>query len=380
MIPQRFVQPALLCAFGFLVSLGLLMVFSSSSILGDAKYHDSYFFLKRQVMFAIVAFIATYVCTRVPTSLYQKYATYFYAAGIFLLVIVLIPGLGKTAGGAARWIAIGPFRLQGGELFKLSLCVFLAASLANKSREMHTFRKGLVPHLLFPGIAMGLLLLEPDFGTTFLIATITFVILYVGGGRVAYLLGLVIVALMLGYYAIASSPYRLERVRAFLDPWAHQHESGYQLTESLITFGSGEALGAGLGEGTSKLFFLPAAHTDFILAVIGEELGFVGVFLVLCAFAAIGLAGLSIAMRSKDRYKTLLAAGLTTMMIIQALFNFFVVMGLAPTKGVTLPLVSYGGSSLLTSAIIIGILLRLNAEDQALAEAEAPASQEEAIA
>lgn len=365
MIPQRFIQPALVGAFGFLISLGLLMVFSSSSILGDAKYNDTYFFLKRQVLFAIVAIIATYVCTRIPSKLYQKYALYLYAAGILLLAIVLIPGLGKTAGGAARWIAIGPFRLQGGELFKLSLCVFLAASLANKTREMHTFRVGLVPHLLFPGIAMGLLLLEPDFGTTFLIATITFVILYVGGARIAYLVLVVIVGLMLGSYAIASSPYRLERVRAFLDPWAHQHESGYQLTESLISFGSGEALGAGLGNGTAKLFFLPAAHTDFILAVIGEELGFFGVMLVLCAFASIGLAGLSIAMNSKDRHKALLATGLTTMIIVQALFNFFVVMGLAPTKGVTLPLVSYGGSSLLTSAIMIGILLRLNAEKEA---------------
>jgi len=346
------------------------MVFSSSAILGDAKYNDTYFFLKRQILFAVVAMIAAYVCTQIPTNLYQKYAIYFYGAGIFLLAIVLIPGIGKAAGGAARWIAIGPFRLQGGELFKLSLCVFLAASLANKTREMHTFKVGLVPHLLFPGIAMGLLLLEPDFGTTFLVATITFVILYVGGARVAYLLGMVLVGLTLAYYAIASSPYRLERVKAFLDPWAHQHESGYQLTESLISFGSGEMFGVGMGAGTAKLFFLPAAHTDFILAVIGEELGFLGVLLVLFAFVLIGLAGLSIALQSKERHASLLAAGLTTMIILQALFNFFVVMGLAPTKGVTLPLVSYGGSSLLTSAIMIGILLRLNAEGQVVAQEE----------
>lgn len=363
-MPQRYIQPALLCAFGFLLSIGLLMVFSSSSILGDVKYHDLFYFFKRQILFVVVALIATYICTRIPVSFYQKYALYFYGAGIFLLILVLIPGLGKSAGGAARWIAIGPFRLQGGELFKLSLCVFLAASLANKTREMHTFRVGLVPHLLLPGIAMALLLLEPDFGTTFIVATITFTVLFVGGARVAYLLGLVVVALPLAYHAIASSPYRLERVKAFLNPWAYRHDSGYQVTESLISFGSGEAFGLGLGEGTSKLFFLPAAHTDFILAVIGEELGFFGVMLVLSAFALIGLAGLSIALKSKERHNALLATGLTTVILLQAIFNFFVVMGLAPTKGVTLPFVSYGGSSLLTSAIMIGMLLRLNKEAQ----------------
>lgn len=363
-MPQRFIQPALLCAFGFLICLGLLMVFSSSAVLAENNYHDSFYFVKRQLLFIFVALTAAYVCSQIPTSFYQKHSLWFYLAGILLLLIVLIPGLGKSAGGAARWIAVGPFRLQGGEVFKLSLCIFLAASLAKKGKEMHTFRLGLVPHLLFPGIAMALLLLEPDFGTTFLVATVTFTVLFVGGARIAYLLGLIVVALPLGFHAIASSPYRLGRVIAFLDPWSHRHDIGYQVVESLITFGSGEAFGLGLGEGTGKLFFLPAAHTDFILAVIGEELGFVGVTAVLLAFVTIGLAGLNIALKSKERHNTLLAAGLTAMLLLQAIFNFFVVMGLAPTKGVTLPLVSYGGSSLLTSAIMIGILLRLNSESQ----------------
>jgi cell division protein FtsW len=362
MIPQRFIQPALLAAFGFLLALGLLMVFSSSAALADIKYNDSFYFLKRQILFAVVAVLAAYACTYIPSHLYQKYYLAIYGFGILFLLLVLVPGVGKSAGGAARWMSLGPFRLQGGELFKIALCVFLASSLANKAREMHTFRVGLVLQLLFPGVAMALLLLEPDFGTTFLVATLTFVVLFIGGARIAYLLGVIILALPLAYYAIASSPYRMERVKAFLDPWSHRHESGYQVTESLISFGSGEAFGLGLGNGTAKLFFLPAAHTDFILAVIGEELGFMGVMLVLLAFLTIGLAGLSVALKAKERQNMLLAAGVTAMILLQAIFNFFVVTGLAPTKGVTLPLVSYGGSSLLTSAIMIGILLRLNQE------------------
>lgn len=352
----------ILVSSAILILMGIVVVYSSSGVMAHFGYHDSMFFLKRQILFLFLggmAFISAWI---LDPRLYQKYAYYIYGVAIFLLLVVLIPGVGKAAGGASRWIALGPFRLQPGELFKVALVVYLAMSLAKKGHKMQLFRVGIIPHLVLPGIAMGLLILEPDFGTTVIVALVTFTMLFIGGARVAYLLGGILISIPVAVHLIASSPYRMARMAAFLDPWSHRQESGYQVVQSLMTLGSGGWFGKGLGHGPSKLYFLPAAHTDFILAVIGEELGFLGVALVITCFAALLYVGFTVALKTKDKFKSYLAAGLTSMLIIQATLNFFVVMGLVPTKGLTLPLVSYGGSSLIVGCWMMGVLFRLSRE------------------
>ncbi|MBH1988823.1 MAG: putative lipid II flippase FtsW [Myxococcaceae bacterium] len=345
-----------------LIFLGLVMVYSSSGVTAHMSLGDSFFYLKRQAIYIGMGLILFIFVQYIDTNFYRKYAYVFYWVGIALLVLVLVPGIGKSAGGAARWISLGVIRLQAGEVFKFALIVYLAMSLAKKGERMSSFRVGIIPHVVLPGFAMVLLLLEPDFGTTSIVAFVTFMMLFVGGARVAYLFGGILFAIPIGIQAIASSPYRMARVMAFLDPWTHRQDGGYQVVQSLMTFGSGSWFGAGLGRGPSKLYFLPAAHTDFILAAIGEELGFLGILLVIGCFGAILIVGLLTALRAKNSFDCYLAAGMTALMILQAILNMFVVMGLVPTKGLTLPLVSYGGSSMLVGCLMMGILYQLSSK------------------
>ena len=356
------ISKLLLIASLSLVILGVVIVYSSSAVMADLGYHDSLFFLKRQLLYVVAGICVFIGALFINPNYYRQYAYHLYVFAVFLLILVLIPGVGKSAGGAARWISLGFVRIQAGEVFKFALVVYLARSLAKKGTKMLLFRVGIVPHLILPGVAMILLLLEPDFGTTVIVALVTFMMLFIGGARVAYLLGGVLLALPIGYQIISSSPYRMARVMAFLDPWTHRQEGGYQVVQSLMTLGSGGWLGLGLGQGPSKLYFLPAAHTDFILAVIGEELGFWGINFVIVCFAVLLFCGFWVALKSKDIFNSYLAMGVTSVMIIQAILNAFVVMGLVPTKGLTLPLVSYGGSSLMIACLMLGILFRLSRE------------------
>lgn len=349
----------LVTAIGTLLALGVLCVYAQSAVLGDTVYHDSAYFLKRHLLFLTLggaAFVFGYAFNPLH---YPKIIYGLLGVSLALLAAVLIPGVGHTAGGAARWIALGPLHLQAGEICKITLVIYLAYSLAQRTEHMKSFKTGFLPQLLAPACAMTLLLLEPDFGTTMMIALVTVTMLFIAGVRMGYLLLAFALSAPVAWYAITSIPYRLERVKAFLDPWSHRQDSGYQVVESLIALGSGKLLGTGIGEGTAKLFFLPAVRTDFILAGIGEELGFMGVLVVICAFLAIGYCGFQAALKQKDPFLTYLAAGLTTLLLLQACINAFVVMGLLPTKGITLPFVSYGGSSLLVCMLAGGILLRL---------------------
>jgi cell division protein FtsW len=342
-----------------LLFLGLIMTFSSSSVATAITLNDPYYYLKRQSFFALLCLFACAFGASVPLEKVRQFAYPFYGMTLLLLVLVLIPGIGHKAGGATRWIAIGPFHLQPGEIAKLAIVVYLAMSLAKKGEKMLLFRVGIVPHLVLPGLVMGLLLLEPDFGCSFLVAMTTFVMLFVGGARVAYLFGGILLAVPALMHVVTSSPYRLKRVLAFLDPWAHRQDIGYQVVQSLIALGSGRVTGQGLGAGNSKFFYLPAAHTDFILAGIGEELGFIGVCLVMCCFLCIAWTGLKISLAQSDAFAAYLAVGLTALILAQAILNVFVVLGLAPAKGTTLPFVSYGGSSLLATGFMAGLLIQM---------------------
>lgn len=370
----RFDLPAL-CAVLFLVGMGVVMVSSASSALATQTYNDVFFFAQRQAIFALVGVVALVVGAAVPPRFLEKNAYPLLGVAFLLLVVVLIPGIGRMAGGARRWIDLGPIGIQAGEVMKLALIVWLARSLAEKVQDgrILRFSTGVLPHVLVPGLAVILLLGEPDFGTSAMLLLVTFLLLFVAGARLGLLFGLVVAAVPVGLHLIASSQYRMLRVLAFLDPWAHRKDIGYQITESLMTFGSGGFFGAGLGESKQKLFFLPAAHTDFVFAVIGEELGFIGVVAVLGAFGVIGARALKAALRRNAPFLSYLTLGLTGLLLVQMLFNVSVVLGLVPTKGITLPFVSYGGSSLVASMFMAGILLRLTADglaDAPVREAE----------
>ncbi len=370
----RFDLPSLIAVL-FLVGLGVVMVSSASSALAAQAYKDVFYFAQRQAIFALVGVVALVVGAAVPPRLLEKNAYPLLGVAFFLLVIVLVPGIGRMAGGARRWIDLGPIGIQAGEVMKLALIVWLARSLAEKVADgrILRFSTGVLPHILVPGLAVVLLLGEPDFGTSAMLLLVTFLLLFVAGARLGILFGVVVAAVPIGLHLIASSQYRMLRVLAFLDPWAHRKDIGYQITESLMTFGSGGFFGAGLGESKQKLFFLPAAHTDFVFAVIGEELGFLGVLAVLGAFGVIGARALKAAVRRNAPFSSYLTLGLTGLLLVQMLFNVSVVLGLVPTKGITLPFVSYGGSSLVASMFMAGILLRLTSDGLA----DAPIRQAE---
>lgn len=349
-----------------LIGLGVIMVYSSSWVLAEREFNNCWHYAHRQALYACIGIVALCVGTWIDPRKYQQYTYPIVLVTLVLLILVLIPGIGTAAGIARRWISIGPFNLQAGEISKIALLIYLAASLSRKGERMREFKIGVLPHLFIPGSFVGLLLLEPDFGTAMMLFTVTTIMLFVGGAKLRYILGAGVIALPFAISLIASSPYRMKRILAFLDPWSHRYDIGYQVTESLITFGSGGVFGVGLGDGKQKMFFLPAGHTDFIFANIGEELGLIGVIIVLGAFSVIFVKGLMAAMYLQDSFKSYLAFGIALTIIIQAIFNMAVVVGLVPTKGITLPFISYGGSSLIMTAFMAGILLRLSGETRAI--------------
>jgi len=339
-----------------LIAFGVVMVYSASAVYANNMFGNGYHFLVRQTVFAAAAFVILIVFTRVNITSLRR-STYPVLLLAVLLMIAVALGFGRSAGGATRWLAVGPVNVQPAELAKLAMIMWLAHSLAKKSNRMRTFSIGFLPHVLVAGLLMLLCLAQPDFGSAVMIALLTFVVLFAAGAKAGYLLGCVLIAVPVGYAAIASSPYRMRRIKAFLEPFEHRQGAGYQITESLMSFGSGGWTGVGLGDGRQKLLFLPEAHTDFISAIIGEELGFIGVVLLCAAFAWVVFRGLRAAWRAQDEYAGYLAAGMTLFIGLQAFTNLAVAMGLLPTKGLALPFVSYGGSSLLVNAAAAGIIL-----------------------
>ncbi len=339
-----------------LIAFGVVMVYSASAVYANNMFGDGHHFLVRQTIFAAAAFIVLVVSTRLNIGLLRR-STYPVLLVSIVLMIAVALGFGRSAGGATRWLTVGPVNVQPAELAKLAMIMWLAHSLAKKSNQMRTFSIGFLPHVLVAGLLMLLCLAQPDFGSAVMIALLTFVVLFAAGAKAGYLLGCVLLTIPVGYAAIASSPYRMRRIQAFLEPFEHRQGAGYQITESLMSFGSGGWTGVGLGDGRQKLLFLPEAHTDFISAIIGEELGFIGVVLLCAAFGWVVFRGLRAAWRAQDEYAGYLAVGMTLFIGLQAFTNLAVAMGLLPTKGLALPFVSYGGSSLLVNAAAAGIIL-----------------------
>jgi cell division protein FtsW len=358
--PVRF-DPLLLFAVLALVSLGLVMVYSASAVLAQDKRGDSLFFLKRQLVAAGVGLLAMAVAMKVGWRKLARLAYPLLVVALVLMVLVLIPGIGTAGGGAKRWIRLPGFGLQPAEVAKLAWVVYLSYSLAKKREKVATFSVGFLPHLLLCGVLVGLCMLQPDFGSSVLLVFLLFALLFAAGTRLSYLVGSVLLALPLGYAAIATSPYRMKRILAFMDPWTHRHDVGYQVAESLMSIGSGGLTGLGLGDGRQKLYFLPEAHTDFIFAIIGEELGLLGVTAVVLLYALVIWRALRASLAAPETFGTYLGLGLTAIIAFQAGVNMCVAMGLVPTKGLTLPFVSYGGTSLVVLMGAAGILLSLSA-------------------
>ncbi|MDG1445947.1 MAG: putative lipid II flippase FtsW [Methylophilaceae bacterium] len=353
-----------------LLGLGLVMVYSASIAIAEANAaigHQSTYYLVRQAIFIGVSLVAAYMAFQVPMEWWQKMAPYLFIFAIALLILVLIPGVGRNINGSQRWLSLFVINLQPSELMKLFVAMYVADYAVRKSAQMDSIVKGFLPMVGVMVIVGFLLLREPDFGALAVVATIAISILWLAGINGWIFVGLIAVLPVAIYFLIISSPYRLQRVIGFMDPWADPFGKGYQLSHALIAFGRGEWFGVGLGGSVEKLLYLPEAHTDFLFAVIAEELGFVGVVIVLCMFAWLVIRAFGIgkeAAQNEQYFSALLAQGLGVWVGAQAIINIGVNMGMLPTKGLTLPLLSFGGSGILANCVAIAVLLRIDYENR----------------
>jgi cell division protein FtsW len=364
----------LVWAVGGLLAMGLVMVYSSSIAIAEASRltgHQPMYYLMRHALFMAVGLAAAVIAFQVPMRLWQQAALPLFMLGVALLVLVLVPGVGREVNGSQRWISLHFVTVQPSELMKLFVVLYAADYTVRKAAHIGSFRKGFLPMLIVMLVVGGLLLREPDFGAFVVITVIAMGILFLGGMNWKLFAGLFALLLIGFVLLILASPYRLQRVVGFMDPWADPYGTGYQLSHALIAFGRGEWLGVGLGASVEKLFYLPEAHTDFLLAVIAEELGFVGVAAIIAAFAWVVSRAFMIGRRAASLERTfsaLVAQGVGLWIGVQAIINVGVNTGMLPTKGLTLPLVSFGGTALVAACCAIGILLRVDWENRQLAK------------
>ncbi|HZV83241.1 MAG TPA: putative lipid II flippase FtsW [Geobacteraceae bacterium] len=342
-----------------LTCFGVVMVYSASSIMAAKKFHDSFFFLKRQGLYAILGFGLMYVTMRTDYHFWRKAAVPILLACLVSLVLVFVPGVGGNVKGATRWIRFPGFNFQPAELAKLALIIFMAYSLDRKQEQIRWF-KGLLPYMAVLLLMIGLLMIQPDMGSSMTLAGVAMVMLFAGGMRVSHVISIVMFSAPFVYYAIRHKEYRWRRIMSFLNPWADPSNTGFQIIQSWLAFGTGGVGGQGLGEGKQKLFYLPEAHTDFILSVIGEELGFIGTVTVAAMFFLLVHRSIRVAIHAEDNFGRFLAFGIAVLLGVEAFVNIAVVMGLLPTKGLALPFISYGGSSLILSLVAVGILLNIS--------------------
>ncbi len=345
-----------------LTCLGVVMVYSASSIMAEKRFADGFFFLKRQGMFALLGFLVMFITMQIDYRHLQKLAVVIFFGSIVLLGLVLLPGIGSQVGGAARWIRMPGFSIQPAEVAKLALVIYMAHSLSKKGEKLQSFRQGFLPYMVILAILLGLVLAQPDLGSAVTLAGVAVTMMVVAGSRMRYLFGLAVLALPALYYLIMNVDYRRRRILAFINPWDDPTNSGFQIIQSWIAFGSGGVVGKGLGESKQKLFYLPEAHTDFIFSVIGEELGFVGVFVVTAMFLVLIVRGVRTTLGAPDLFGRHLAFGITLLLGLEAFVNIAVVLGMLPTKGLALPFLSYGGTSLLTTLFAIGVLLNISSQ------------------
>lgn len=359
--PRSYDTIIMVCALT-LLGLGLTTVLNSSTVMAQAQYQDPYFFIKRQAFYAVLGIGVLFLGRAINYRVYQRLAYPFLFITLICLILVFVPGIGGKVRGAARWLKLGPLTLQPSEFAKLATALFLAYSLTKKQEKMKFFSIGFLPHMLVAGLFIVLVGLEPDFGTAITIAAIVFTMLFVGGTRLTHIFLSLGAGLGLAVVMVLRDPKKLGRVFSYLDPWKYGQDVGYQLKQSLLAIGSGGLFGLGPGQSRAKLFYLPDAHTDFILSILSEELGLIGFVVVLTLFAILVYRGLLLSLRAADSFGSYLALGLTLLIGLPAVINMGVVSGIFPTKGLSLPFLSYGGSSLLANLLAVGILLNISSQ------------------
>lgn len=366
------VDPVLAAIVVALIGFGVVMVYSASVIEATVVFRDAQYFLKRQAVYAGASLVVIWLLSRIDYHRLRP-LTYPILGGVAALLVLSVIGFGHTGGGATRWLRLGPVHVQPSEAAKLALVLWLAYSLEKKRDQVKSFSVGMLPHLLMAGALMLLCLKQPDFGGAVVLLFLTFTLLFVAGARIGYLLGVAILGGLAAAWLVRFTSYRWERMLAWFNMNEHRQDLAYQPFQAVMSFGSGQGTGLGLGKGLQVLY-LPEAHTDFIAAIIGEELGFIGVLALAATYLFIVVRGVRAALSAKEEYGAYIAFGISMLFGVQALANLAVAMAVLPTKGLTLPFVSYGGSSLLVNAAAMGILLNVTrpregaAENQRVAE------------
>lgn len=356
--------PVLVVSAVALLVVGVVMISSASMDMAEATLGNGYHYVIRQLLYAAMGCVAALIAVNVPVSWWERSGWLMLGIGLAVLVLVLTP-LGRTVNGSTRWISMLVFNVQVSEVAKLCLIAYLAGYVVRRREELLNTWPGFLKPLVVLGVASVLLVIQPDFGATVVLVTAAAGMIFLSGVRLTRFAPLIAILAVLGTVLVVTQPYRLKRVVSYLDPWKDQFDSGYQLTQSLIAFGRGEWFGVGLGNSVQKLFFLPEAHTDFIFSIIAEEFGLVGALIVLGLFTALVVSGFVIARRAEKSgmpFGACFSYGLTLLIGLQAGINMAVATGLLPTKGLTLPLVSYGGSSLMVTCVAIGVLVRVEME------------------
>ncbi|MBP1968193.1 cell division protein FtsW [Virgibacillus natechei] len=343
-----------------LLIIGVVMVYSASYVWSDYKFDDAFFYVKRQLLFAGAGLVAMLVIMVIPYNTWKKYANLILLVCFILLFLVLIPGIGMVRGGAQSWIGVGAFSIQPSEFMKLGLIIFLSAYLATNQKYITSFKKGFFPSMILVFTAFGLIMLQPDLGTGAVLVLTCMLMIFTAGARMTHFLGLAALGLAGFVFLIASAPYRISRITAFLNPWEDPLGDGFQIIQSLYAIGPGGLMGVGFGQGLQKYFYLPEPQTDFIFAILGEEFGFIGGTIVIGLFLLLLWRGIRISLEAPDLFGRFLALGIVAMLTIQTMMNISVVIGLIPVTGITLPFLSYGGSSLTLTLCSVGILLNIS--------------------
>jgi cell division protein FtsW len=373
--PRRFMFDTwLVGTVASLLLIGLVMVASASISVSDHESGKPFFYFEKQLLYVMMGLVAAFIAMAIPTSVWERHSKWLLVGGFALLVLVLLPGIGHEVNGSRRWVRLGFMNFQASELARVMLLTYLSSYAVRRSEELSTSFQGFMKPVAVLVVAAVLLLLEPDFGAATVLMATGLAVLFLAGARLHHLLLPVVGGVAAMAVLAVTSSYRMRRLTAFRNPWEDPFDSGFQLVQSLIAIGRGEWFGVGLGASVQKLFYLPEAHTDFVFAVLAEELGFVGVCVVIGLFAVLVSRALAISRRAADaglQFQSYLAASIGIWLGLQAFVNIGVNMGLLPTKGLTLPLLSYGGSSMLVTLVVLGLLLRINHET---ATADRPAA------
>jgi len=350
----------LLISILLILGIGLMMVYSASAVKGFHEFGDPFYFLKRQAIFAGLGLVSMLFLSRINYTLWKKLAPILLLVCFGLLLLVLIPGIGDVRGGARSWLGIGSFGIQPSEFMKLAMVIFLAKWLSIEQQKITQFTKGLMPPLALVFVAFGLIMLQPDLGTGAVMVGASIILIFTAGARLIHLGGLAMIGVVGFVGLIIAAPYRLKRITSFLDPWADPLGGGYQIIQSLFAIGPGGLVGLGLGASRQKFSYLPEPQTDFIFSILAEELGFIGGATLILLFLIVVWRGVRTAISAPDTFGSLLAIGITSIIGVQVLINIGVVIGMMPVTGITLPLVSYGGSSLTLLLTAFGILLNIS--------------------